>query len=366
MPDLDKLLSAANDRLRVARLGVAIEFRGKNLNIYLRATLPPQPGNDRLTPYQQRVALKMRASPESLKLAESQAKLIGAELNLGQFDWAKWGGPEDEGLTIGHWLEKFEAAFWGRRGRTNASETHWNQDYRFEFARLDKAVSLTTDLLIETLIAKTEPNSRTRQRCTKAYAALAKFAGLEAEGIRRMKGSYSNFMSAAQRDLPSDEAIVQWRGWLVEHQPQWAWIYGMIAAYGLRPHEVFHVNLEKFPDIRVKDETKTGGRYAVALQPQWAIDWGLDKPRMPGITIDGTESNIKLGGKISRFFLNHPIPFRAYDLRHCWARRAVERSIPPDVAAHLMGHSLKIHLITYRRWIGDQVYLDVAKRILRD
>jgi len=71
-------LSQANGRLRAANVGVTIRQKGNHL--YLRATLPPRPGSDRVQPFQQRIALGYHANPAGLKLAE-EARKIGALLD---------------------------------------------------------------------------------------------------------------------------------------------------------------------------------------------------------------------------------------------------------------------------------------------
>ncbi|MDX1978257.1 MAG: hypothetical protein SFT94_11355, partial [Pseudanabaenaceae cyanobacterium bins.68] len=54
--------------------------------------------------------------------------------------------------------------------------------------------------------------------------------------------------SLSPRDIPSDEAIAEWFGKI--KNPAWRWAYGMFAIYGLRNHEIFHLELE-FPNVRV-------------------------------------------------------------------------------------------------------------------
>ena len=363
--EFDRLLAATNDRLRKSRAGIALELRGVSRSLYLRGTFPPKPGNRKTKDYQQRIALKQKATPETIRQAEATAKLVGAELNLGRFDWGKWSDAEEvDAGTVGYWLEKFEADYWNRRGKSPAVRTTWRCDYQFDFKKLDNALPLTIALLTESLL-ETPPASRARKRRSIALGALAKFAGLDAEPLRRLRGKYSG-KEVGERNLPTDAAIIQWHDWMVEHHPQWAWIYGMMATYGLRPHEVFKIeDWSQFPVIRVKDSTKTGARPAVPLRPEWAENWKLNAIVMPRITIDGTEGNQKLGGKISRaFYLREELPFVAYDLRHCWARRSVEFGLTPDVAAKLMGHTVKIHLETYRRWIGEEVYVDAYKKAI--
>ena len=67
-------------------------------------------------------------------------------------------------------------------------------------------------------------------------------------------------------------------------------------------------------------------------------------------------SNESLGRNVADAFRRRQILLHAYDLRHCYARRCFEFSLPPDLAAGLMGHSVQIHIRTYRAWIDEATY----------
>lgn len=71
-------IEQASGRLRAANVGVVIEQHGSRL--YLRATLPPQPGVTRHEPHQQRISLGtqgIRANPIGIKEAEAEARKVG-------------------------------------------------------------------------------------------------------------------------------------------------------------------------------------------------------------------------------------------------------------------------------------------------
>lgn len=134
-----------------------------------------------------------------------------------------------------------------------------------------------------------------------------------------------------------------------------------IACYGLRPHEVFHLDVSEFPVIEVLEETKTGSRFTYPLYPEWAEQWALNEVKLPNL---GNYSNAKLGAKIAKWVYEHQLPFRAYDLRHCYARRCFEFDIPPDLAAGLMGHSIQVHMETYRAWIAKATYRRAYEKLI--
>ena len=95
--------------------------------------------------------------------------------------------------------------------------------------------------------------------------------------------------SAAPRFIPETDDIQDWLDQLQTLDPLRGWVMAMIATYGLRPHEVWH--LDSLPGERPEDptlvevgafeaqaggsDTKTGHRFALALPADW-----LDRYRL--------------------------------------------------------------------------------------
>jgi integrase len=362
-----RLLELANARLQRGKIGVSLEMRGKEDWLYLRGTFPPKPGSDpcgngkaaRTRPYQQRIALKMRGTPSAIKQAEAVAKVVGGELNLGTFDWMKWSDAEDPAApkTVAQWVKEFEEHFWRGRDRNNSSQMNtWLKAYKGPLKKLPKVDRLTLDLMIDWVTENSESNSRRRgQYCTCARE-LGRLAGIvNLDVFRELAGNYST-KPINPRDLPTDEEIVGAIDSITD--PGWRFLAALQATYGLRNHECFGVDYSEFPIIRVRGGTKTGTRPVGAVPPQWAERWDLSKPIYPAaITLGEGLSNEQLGMKITGFY-GRAMPWSAYNLRHCYARRCAEVGLAPDVAAQLMGHSLLVHLQIYRAWIGEKVYLD--------
>lgn len=352
--DIEDSLTQANARLKQAKLRVSIYRRGNTF--WLQGTFPPKPHITHKTkPYQQRFSLGLPVNTVGLQQAERQAKLIGAELSLGQFTWEPYLAVQDKDeqpKIVKDWIAQFEDGYWKRRKKTVSSQNTWKV-YRQVFNKLPSERSLTLDLLLE-CIHKIEPDSRARQRACMVLHQFAKMAELKGlEAIPELSGDYSP-KSVTPRTLPEDAGIAQWRESI--NNPGWRWVYGMLAAYGLRPHEVFHLDLTDFPTVRVDDETKTNARFIYPLYPEWAEQWQLKERTLPGLQIISEGNNTKLGSKVSRFFYESSIPFTAYDLRHSYARRCFEFGCAPDLGAKLMGHSVSTHCKIYRAWIDEAVY----------
>jgi integrase len=353
--DFDEKLAGINVRLKAARVGVAIA-RKKNW-LWLRATLPPKPHIDKPRPYQQEVSLHLKATPAGLQSAFIKAKQMGLQLESGSFSWYEWLGIEDERGKISYWLEKFEDDYWGKISKTESSFTTWTKDYRSTFNKLDCDHDLSLNYLIEVVHA-TEPNSRSRLKVCTYLHKLGQFAGVkEIEKIKELKGDYSP-SSVQPRALPSDALIASCRDSI--DNEAWRWVFGAIAVYGLRNHEVFHLDLSEFPMARVL-KSKTGERFIYPLYPEWADVWLLYNKTLPNI--DPSYSNAKLGTKVSNWFRGK-FSFKCYDLRHCYARRCFEFGLTPDWAAGLMGHSIAVHTNTYRAWIDEATYRKAYEAVI--
>jgi integrase len=346
--NFDYSLQAANDRLRFSRLGVTIEQVGDRL--VLRATLPPKPGTKR-RPYQQRLHIGYRANAAGLKQAEKQAQRLGADLSGKTFDWRNWGWePELEGKPIADWVAKFESEWWRKNQRDKKSESTLHSNYVRHFRRLPQDVVLDEFVLTSTIESLTEPNTRTRRGMVLAYQRLCKFAGLAID-LSEWRGDYSP-EKVSPRDLPSDAEIAATRATIKDDW--WRWSFGVMAAYGLRNHEIFHLDLSDFPKLRVLDAAKTGYRVVRPLYPEWAEEWGLQHEPQRKFKDEkiNAASNTKLGSWINRGMKNREI-LKPYNLRHCYARRCREFLVPVTLAARMMGHSVAVHESTYSKWITE-------------
>lgn len=349
-------LVQVNQGLKAAHLRVSIQWRKNSL--YIRAILPPKPGSDLTKAYQQSVPTGLKAELASLRLAEKMAKEIAAKLASRTFDWIEYGvAPvkSDAERTVREWIEALELAYFRNRQRNATTEQSWKMDWWQCLKRLPQDQLLTVELLHEAIVA-TEPNSRTRRWMYLSCRALGTFAGLNVESVKTLKGSYSS-QKPTRRTLPSDEEIVQ----AIDQIPYlpWRWVAGMIATYGLRPHEVFHLDLSSWPWVEVGDETKTGWRRVPPLHPEWIEAFDLGTPQIPKIS---GSTNRDRGRRVSEAFLRYELPFPPYDLRRAWAVRAIDYNAPVTMAAKWMGHSVKVHTRVYQAWISEPVEQAIYER----
>ncbi|PSB18419.1 integrase [Phormidesmis priestleyi ULC007] len=340
-------LAQANGRLKASNVGVSIEAMGNRL--YLRSTFPPKPDSGREKPSQQRLTLGYHANPAGLKLAEQEARKVGALLDCREFSWKPYLKLSAiVPLSVGDWVSRFEADYFTRRHRSPKSETTWKTDYCQVFSQLPSDEPLTLQLLASAVTA-TKPDSRSRQRYVDVLTQIATFAGLDAN-FKPLRGNYSP-SKVTPRDLPVDATIAAWREKIPN--PQWQYVYGLIATYGIRPHEVFHCNLDKFPVLQVEEPTKTGQRRVYPFYPEWLEQWNLRAVNLPKVS---GRNNSDLGSRVSHQFIRYEVPFPAYNLRHAWAVRSMEFGLDISLAAQQMGHSVRVHSEIYHAWISEEVH----------
>lgn len=339
-------LVAVNSRLKAGKIGCSVRQRGDRLS--LRATLPPKPGSDKLVWYQQDISLGIYANPAGLAHAETEAKLLGARLATKKFNWDyyKCEQPYDK-TSCAEVVANFKDEYFARKGRTEATQRTWDVDYATSFKLLHE--ELSTDNLIAT-IASTPANSRKRKIVCEKLTALALFAGLEID-LHSYKGNYGA-QSHKPKNIPSDALIEDY--WYKLNGSVWQWVYGAIAAYGLRPHEAFNCEISPNPPyVCCILKGKTGSRISYPLQPNWVTIWRLyEIGVMPKVT-DPTFH--KCGQRTSKAFARAELGFSPYCLRHAYAiRAACKYKIPIPTAATWMGHSPVVFLKTYNRWISQE------------
>lgn len=360
---IDAKIAQVNHRLKVAQMGLQIERRGNKL--HLRGTLPPRPDSARVRAYQQRLPLSLPATNTGLKQAEQAAKVVAAQLIQKTFDWRDYRtfaeGKRLCQMNLTEQIQAFEQNFWGQAASLSnpaSAKTTWNSAYA---PYLRKLATIAQDhpqlTLVEAIyktVQSTRLNSRSRQVCCTALSAIAAFLNLELPtDLKTLWGNYGTGQTQV-RQLPSDAEILA-----VWHQipnPAWRFVYGVMAAYGLRNHEVFFCNYSALSRgetmIQVLPTTKTGSHEVWPFYPEWIEEFDLRNVRLPEIETDLTKTTLqKVGQRVTAQFRRYQVPFSPYDLRHAWAVRTIHFGLPDTVAARMMGHSVSVHTRTYHQWI---------------
>lgn len=340
-----------NQRLTDALMGVRIERI--NNKLYLRATLPPKPNSDKSKPYQQRIALGVNASKKGIKRAEAEAYKLAGLLACKDFSWEIYLKDSYDSPPVRYvkdLIEAFETFYFETRQRNGKSETTWKVEYLRIFKRLPQDELLSKEALLQ-VVRGTQPDTRSRKRVCMSLQALAEFARLDIN-LGPYKGKYSP-KKATPRDLPDDLLIA--KTYYEIKDEAWRWVFGMLATYGLRNHEVFRLDIRAIAKgdyiVNVGENSKTGSRRVWPCYPEWFEQFNLQEVKLPQCNTD--RPNADVGHVVTVWFKRH-IPFAAYNLRHCWAVRTLEFGLDISLAAQQMGHSNQVHSELYHHWISER------------
>jgi hypothetical protein len=301
----EKALIASNSRLKAGGIDLSIEIKKNHL--CLRGMLPPKPGSDRTANYDQRIYLSYPPLVDGIKQAEKDALAIRVSLIEKRFDWCDWSNklkherdnPID--MSIGAITTRMEEDYFTRRARTIQSEATWDCEYAYVYKRLPQGEQLSKAVIMA-LIATTAPETRIRQRYVQSLSNLAKFAGLEIDIMGYGRGYTPSKVEL--RELPTDADIELYHKLIPT--PSWQNAYALIATFGLRPHEIMHLDLSSLPVLDVLGETKTGARRIRGLNPQWVEQFGISADmELPKIT---TPKNRAIGSQVTHQFKRYGIP----------------------------------------------------------
>lgn len=334
------------DKANTTLTRIRIVARGQKLS--LQATLPNKSGHGKK---QYRIATGYPHNTQGIKWALAQAQKLEADLILERFNWSEWGGKSTAPpKTIGEAIALVHENWEREKNRTDSQRKNFQIDYLNPYQFLPSNKAISENLLREVIETETDPCSRARQRMAKAYQKLLVTVGSDGD-LRGLATGYK----PNPRTIPSDSEIIKLFDTIPN--PQWQWAYGMIAAYGIRPHEIFRLNCEKLgenpPILYVLGKTKTGFRPVLPLPLDWVRAWGLDNVTVPSrVNLD--RSNKEIGGTVSSAFRRYQLPFTPYCLRHAFAIRCSVHKISPTLAAKAMGHSLMEHFRQYHRWLGER------------
>lgn len=377
---IDQRLAQTNQRLKLAQMGLQIERRGQKLN--LRGTLPPRPDSSQIKPHQQRLPLGLPATPAGLKQAEQEVKLVAAQLIQNQFDWRQYlhglGLGRLDRLQLPQQIQAFEQQFFAqpqRQTKPASTQTTWETAYAPYLRKLLAIAQANPRLsLAEAIYATVRShavNSRSCQVCCTALAAFASFLNLELPiDLKTLAGGYSTSRTQA-RELPSDELILA--TWEQIPNLDWRCVYGLMATYGLRNHEVFFCDCSALtkgePEaiVRVLNTTKTGEHEVWPFAPEWVEQFQLRHLSLPRIQTDLSQTTLqRIGQCVTVQFRRYGLPFSPYDLRHAWAVRTIHFGLPDTVAAKMMGHSVAIHTRTYHQWLTRRDQQQAVEAALRN
>ncbi|PSN16262.1 hypothetical protein C7293_03385 [filamentous cyanobacterium CCT1] len=349
MDRIDQAIELANQGFKRVKI-----FR-RDRKLALRGSLPKKPGEGRGNK-QRTIALGVFASPEGVKVALAKAQRLESDLRLERFKWADWesGGSEQGGKTAADWAREF-----GTLKAGTVQPSSYKSNYQEPLASLPTK-PLTEELLVAHILGRSQPSTWTRNNDCMVFKQVAKHAGLTVD-FSAIKGKYKPRLLSPD-DVPSAEEIEAI--WASIPTPGWRWVYGMLATYGLRPHEVFKLARDRglaseTGRITILDDSKTGRRDVWPLPDKWRHQFNLADVVLPNVRIEGRD-NRDLGQRVSANLKK--IPHHPYALRHAWAIRSAVMGVPDSIAARWMGHSVAVHAATYHAAINQLQHETIWRR----
>ena len=376
---IDQKLLQINQRFKIAQLGIQLERRGAKFAV--RGTFPPKPGSARLRPSQQRLSLGIPATTDGLKRAEQEAKLIALNLLSDRFDWREYdygiAGQRLSSLDLAQQIQAFETYFFEqpqRQMNLASSKTTWRSAYAPYLRKLEATAIAHPTLTLPEQLCQTLDEipaaSRSREIACIALTAFATFMQLDISADLKTRFQSKRRSTSDRlrkiRELPTDEEILNY--WALIPNPAWQTVYGIMATFGLRNHEVFFCDYQALErgenQIQVLTTTKTGSHDVWAFPPNWIDQLNLRSIHLPELNLDLSQTTLqRVGQRVTAQFRRYGLPFSPYDLRHAWAVRTIHQGLPDSVAAKMMGHSVTVHTRTYHQWLtrrDQQAAVDAA------
>ena len=317
-----------------------------NGRLYLLARVPRRDGSPGLK--QTRIALRMDDSPINRRTAAKQLRTLEQQLEAGTFDWAYWLDDAPNAIT---WREAIARLYRARVVLGRTGETTWEINYMGRLRQIDPTSACTSD----SMAAALERYDRASCSYKELFYLLRHIAKLA--GVAFPEVALPTYNQAQLVAVPSDAEIVAW----VEGAPDPAcWYLGMMATYGLRPHEIESAELIERDYLQVQDATKTGFRTVVPLLREWVERFRLRDRRI-------RERPTDVAKWLSKTTKRLELPWRPYALRHAFAARLWREGgsrLDIYTASRLMGHTPMQHSKTYRAHIQPHLVAEAAERAL--
>ncbi len=345
-----------------------IEKRGGKLNI--RGSLPSKENKN--IKKVQRISLGIDADTDGLEEAKKKLQLINLQLELNQFKWRDWitSSIQEGNKTYEFFIKEiseFEKKFFKEQRNehlNSARKSTWNSSYKPYIKRMINIYKKNDNKDINHIFLSTlksyQEGSRSRKQCGTSLNVFADFLKISLPSEWKSLSRGYGIKKASYRNLPDDNLIEElWRN---IPNKSWQYVFGLMATYGLRNHEVFFCDLSALKNngdkiLRVLPTTKTGEHQVWPFHPKWVdlfqlSSLGNDPSLLPKINRDLSQTTLQnIGKRITDQFNRYGIRIKPYDLRHAWAVRTIFYDLPDTVAARMMGHSVSLHNQTYHHWI---------------
>jgi len=319
--------------------------------LYLLCRLPPR-NDQEAAVRQQRVALGLDDTPTNRKVAERRRVELQRQVDRGTFAWEDWVEPS-QGVT---WRKAIDLLYRKRVINGRTGESTWAISYMGRLRQLPMSTIVTSSGIKKAL----QKYQRASCSYKELYYLLTDLCSLVPVKFPELPvPTYGSKVSSP--DVPSDDYIVDF---ISKLESDYAWSLGMIATYGLRPHEIDQCKFLDKNRLEVADDTKTGARIVIPYPSDWVELFGLKSVKRHVPASAKKDSTSKW---LSKQHEKHGFSYKTYSLRHAYAGRLWRaRGSKLDIytASRLMGHNVKEHERTYRAWITPYTIAEKAEELL--
>lgn len=318
--------------------------------LYLVAPVPKRDGSPGII--RTRIALRLDDTPVNRRVAEKRLRLLEQQLERGTFDWADW-SDEQGGIT---WREAINRLYRARVVLGRTSESTWEINYLGRLRQIPPTSQCTTESMTKAL-TKYERSTCSYKELFYLLRHISRLVGVPFPEVPQ-----PTYREAAPVAVPTDEQIINW----VESAGPSSWYFGMMAVYGLRPHEIEGARLVDRDYCQVQDGTKTGFRTVIPLPREWVERFDLRHKRLRPILQGAAHARADMVAKwLSKEVKRLGLPWKPYSLRHAYAGRLWREGgsrLDIYTASRLMGHSPGQHAKTYRAHVQPHLIAEAAER----
>lgn len=317
--------------------------------LYLLARLPAKDGSGAIK--QQRIPTGLPDTPADRKRVQPMLQRLQREMDRGTFNWDDW--VERKVLT---WAKAIDRLYNKRVLLGRTGESTWRTYWAY-LRQLPPSEQVSSERIAKHL-SKYDREQWAYRDNYYLMRDLAPLAGVQFPEVPIPIQSANKSAPV----VPDDAEIIEW---VQKLKPCLSWHLGMMATYGLRPHELYQCDfIDDQHRLQVSHRTKTGERLAIPLEPDWVELFDLRNIRRhPSPGLQPTWASRWLNDQRRTWHF----PFKPYALRHAYAGRLWRMGgskLDIYTAARLMGHTIKEHERTYRAWIAPHTIAHKAEEAI--
>jgi len=299
-----------------------------------------------------------------------------------QSNWKWWEEPEYQkeakGSDRGKYINRDKQSFKPPSSQMLKDYRSW-QGIKPYLNRLDKIENSTLSVGSLYRIAETNypPQTRGRKQVVQIFKKVIELCqGYEVGGFKEdLDEIAASKYKAKKKKGIDDHTLLKTIMILREKMPEFAWCYGMMYCYGMRPSETFGAKVNDDLTANVlglKGETGIEERTSFTLTKSMIEVFNLYEIKRPySFSNADNYDAIKCkqwtdswGKKLRRVLKEIEVEkFTLYEIRHSWARRAIKSKVPSAACCVSMGHDINVFTNTYLSSIKARDIADIQENI---